>query len=649
MPTYSITTGLVITNDTTLSASVGAAYTIQLTANSTAVTWDIVSGANFTIEGDTLTMIDTSTAGDSAVTVSASDGAGQVIEATITVTLTGSPPGGGFGTPTGLAFASATPTTITMSFNAVTGAVSYDAAIDGDTGKPRTLGVAKTVGVARPGNEYMVQVRAYNGTSYSAWSSQVAMSAAELADPGPTPVTQAIRAKAVTDAHVIQLNTNYNTSTMPFWYYGNATGTLKDGTFVAGGWVKDHIEPLVNVGLTTYRTLPAGHQSATHLGSILARNLYSTYGLKMHATLNYNTWESPSVTDVLTNIRTASKGNFASAIASFAGLNEPNGSSHTYPVGWNWKDETIAHTLAMHTGMSHSAYSGIPMDCYSPWGRRGMEELLAYTDAQGRTWAANCAPLIDRLNLHYYTGGRRPEIAGAPTGADEGGTPLDEVSLDYTMDDYAQLTPEGVVLPYVCTESGWGRLNVSTANPYVSINTSRKYQQRLTFENLRRNIPITVWFQFFQTDTTMDWQMVDYSIAGGTCTFTRNTLYTIFLNDLTAFYDSGATAATFTPGTLAFTLGDGTGSPGAYDQRIHHLLTQKSDGKFYLAVWYEKDSYNRNTKTETFGFRSIKLTLPGAMAVATNRPYTNTTFTSQGTVSSLDFTVHDDVTVFRIG
>ena len=355
MVTFTLSTGLVLTNNTTLSPSVGSPYTVQLPGNSPNVTWRIVSGSNFTLDGDTLTMIDTSTAGDYAVTVAVSDGSSQSVEGTITVTLTGSLPGGGFGTPANLAFASSTATTLTMAFDSVTGAVSYDAALDGDTGKPRTLTGTKTIGVARPGNEYMVQVRAYNGTSYSAWSSQVAMSAAELADPGPAIVTQAIRAKAVTDAHVIQLNLNYNTNTMPFWYYGNSTGTLTNGTFQAGGWVKDHIEPLVNIGLTTYRSLPAGHQSATHLGSVLARNLYSTYGLKQHATLNYNTFDSPSVTDVLNNIRNASKGNFASAIASFAGLNEPNGSSHSYPVGTNWKDETIAHTIAMDAGMGKSA------------------------------------------------------------------------------------------------------------------------------------------------------------------------------------------------------------------------------------------------------------------------------------------------------
>jgi hypothetical protein len=31
-------------------------------------------------------------------------------------------------------------------------------------------------------------------------------------------------------------------------------------------------------------------------------------------------------------------------------------------------------------------------------------------------------------------------------------------------------------------------------------------------------------------------------------------------------------------------------APNDYDQRIQDLLTQKANGKWFLAVWYEKES-----------------------------------------------------------
>jgi hypothetical protein len=646
---------ITITTASTASVDMGAALAITMaaTGGSGTIVFDLIA------PDDTIYSVNASnvvswadnnaqTAGDYVFTIRATDAVGTIAEKEITVTVNAV--AAGIGEVTNLALASSTPTTLTVSYTDASGATFHQIMLDGDTGKVRTLNVSDTVGIAREGAQYSVQVRGADGSgNYGPWCTAVLMNAADLSSTGPSPVRTAIRAHKVTDAITPQFNLNYAASTYPYYYFGNSTGTLRNGTFQAGGWVKDHIEPLTNVGLKYYRTIPAGYSSATHLGSILARNLYSTYGLKMHTTLNYNTWETAGPAEVLADIRDSSKGNFASSIASVAGLNEPNGPSHYYPANTNWKEETIAHTLEMASSLQHPAFSNVEMHCYSPWGRRAMDELVAYTDTQGRTWQTHCASLVDKLNLHYYTGGRRPEICGAPTGLNENGTDLDEVTLDWTMTNYQQLAPTGTTLPFVMTEAGWGVLPADAGTQYVSLNTSRKYMQRLTFENLRRGIDTTVWFQFFQTDTTMSWQMVNYSISGGVCTFTRNNLYTTMLNTLTAFYDNGATARTFTPGTLAFTLGDATGSAGHYDQRIHHLLTQKSDGKYYLAVWYEKDSWDKPTKTETFGSRNIKLTLPSSMAVATNRPYTNTTFTSQGTVSSLDFTINDDVTVFRIG
>jgi hypothetical protein len=715
---------LTINNGAAAAGTTGQPFTLTLTASNPVLSWSIVGVSNFTIDGNQLTMVDTSTAGAFAVTVKATDIYGRNVSKTITVTLTGT---AGLVKTTGVSLASATPYFLTMNYNTQGTATAYQVVIDEDYGRVLTLAADKRIGVSRPGNTYSVRVRAINATEQGAWSDPVNCLAPDLTDPGPAPVRQAIRARDVTDAHVVNLGFNYaDKAVHAYPYYGNATGTLVNGTFQAGGWVKDILEPLILAGLKFYRTLPAGHQSATHQGSVLARNLFSTYGLKMMATLNYYTFDSTPVSTVLQNIRNPNKGNFAHVLKHVAGLNEPNAPSKAnvkisaiskanpgvvttlsahgyatgdvrklyvpngmtqlngvnvtitkltnttfsiginttaygtytsggevledYPGGTDWRQEVIAHHLAIDTELQNSAYAGVEHLCFSPWGRRGYDALATYTDPIGRKWQTHVAFKITKLNYHYYTGGRRPEICGAPTGADEGGTPLSEVSLDWTVSDYnANLPPTGQTLPGDITESGWGRLNGDTNTPYVSANAGRKFSQRLTFEALRRGIKYTVLFQLFQTDFTNDWQMVDFSIAGGTCTFTKLPLYDTFLNTLAAFTDNGANAYTFSPGTLNFSLGDASGSPGSYTQNIHHLLIQKSDGKFYLAIWYERDSWNRNTKADDFGSKNVKLTLPAAMAVATNRPYTNQTFASQGTLSSIDLTVNDDVLVVRIG
>lgn len=650
---------LVITTGAAQAGTTGQPFSLELTVNLPVNVWTLLSGANFTLVDDTLSLINVSVAGDSVASVKAADAQGRINTKIITVTLSGA---AGLGQVVGLNIPSTTPSTITMAFTDLAGATYYEAALDSDLNSPRTLGAPKTVGVSRPGNDYIVQVRGRDASGNAgAWSAEVTASVVDLVDPGPASVQQASRARDVTNAHVMQFSFQYSSNLYGYFYYGNSTGTLKDGTFVAGGWVKDHIEPLVNVGLKYYRTNTAGHNSATHLGSVLNRNLFSTYGLKLEATLNpYHTFQdvliSPppaTVTTVMANIRDATKGNYASSIKAFAGLNEPNysGQDAMYTAnGTNWKNEVIAHHIAMDAAITAggASYSTVEHYCFSPWGRRDMDELVAHTDPLGRTWTTHAAPLIEKLNLHYYTGARRPEISGAPTGSDEGGTPLSEVSLDWTMDQYQQLAPVGTPLPFAMTEMGWGRLNGDTSEQYVSINTARKYNQRMLFENLSRNIMSTVYFQFFQTDLSMDWQLVDVAISGGVATFTRLSPYTTVLNTMTAFWDSGGTAESFSPGTLNFTLSADASAPNDYDQRIHHMLFQKSNLEFYLAIWYEKDSWNRTTKVETFGSRTVKLTLGSAKTVATNRPYTNTTFTSLGSITTTLLTVNDDVLVVRI-
>lgn len=62
-------------------------------------------------------------------------------------------------------------------------------------------------------------------------------------------------------------------------------------------------------------------------------------------------------------------------------------------------------------------------------------------------------------------------------------------------------------------------------------------------------------------------------------------------NLTTIMADAGATAATFTPGSLAYTL---TGQPGTG----HNQLFQRSDGTWLISVWAEPSIWNQSTMTD---------------------------------------------------
>ena len=648
-------TVLAITSAATASGDTGQALSYVITANFAIDHAVLVSGDNGIIDGSTLSLVDVSQPGSFIFVVEAfAVGRSIGVRKTVTLTLSGA---AGLGQVQNVSAVGTSSSIITVSHDALTGATFYQAAVNGDTGRPRTLGVAKTIGVSMPGETYLVKLRGGDGSgNFGAWSTEVSVAVPDLVDPGPASVITPLRAHRVTDAACVQLKLNVAASSAPFYYYGNATGTLKDGTFAAGGWVKDHLEDLIDVGLKFIRSIPAGYNNANHMCAVIVRNLYSTYGVKLHATMNFNTFGTPTPTEVLAGIRNPAKGNYAEAIASFAGLNEPNDPSKVSIYPTNWKDEAIAQHIELDAAITAggASYSGVEHHCFSPWGRltADITDLLAHTDPSLRTWDADVAPLLSHTNLHYYTGSRPPTIAGAPTGVDEGGAALDEVSLDWTIDDYTRLSPTGTPLPLVITESGWGRFNLVGNNNYVSIETSCKYLLRMWLEALQRGIDLTVNFALFQTDLDYDWQEIDYSIAGGTCTFTRLRPYTVKLNMMTAFYDSGGTAESFTLTNLDFTLSADASAPNDYDQRIHHVLFQKSSGVWFLAVWYDKVSWERNTKVEQFGSRTVKLTLNGgAKVMRTNRPYDNTTWSQvNGGVATATtlLTVHDDPLIIEV-
>ena len=77
-------------------------------------------------------------------------------------------------------------------------------------------------------------------------------------------------------------------------------------------------------------------------------------------------------------------------------------------------------------------------------------------------------------------------------------------------------------------------------------------------------------------------------------------------NLTTLLADTGANAATFAPGSLAYTLGGTTANDNT-------LLMQKSDGSYWLSLWNENDAAH-----------NVTLTLPAAAQIKVFDPLTGT-------------------------
>lgn len=130
-----------------------------------------------------------------------------------------------------------------------------------------------------------------------------------------------------------------------------------------------------------------------------------------------------------------------------------------------------------------------------------------------------------------------------------------------------------------------------------------------------------------------------------TTTATPTLAATYMHNFTSAIADSGATATTFTPGTLTYSL---TGMP----TNAHSALMQTSNGHFKLAVWSNEHNYNLGTSTPiTISPTSVTLTLTAAANVMTfdntngdiTAPTQNLT-----NVTTVSFPVSDHIEVIDI-
>ncbi len=176
--------------------------------------------------------------------------------------------------------------------------------------------------------------------------------------------------------------------------------------------------------------------------------------------------------------------------------------------------------------------------------------------------------MFDAGNLHNYPGGRNPGTAGW--------TPQGYGSISFAIAAARQSWPK---TPLITTETGYW--DDSSMNESIPDATIARYAPRLILE------------QYLQAITrTYLYELVDNQFSGGSYGLlhadgTPKPAYTALQQFMHLIADPGpAYAAQKLPWLLT------GGNPD-----LHHLVLEKRDGTFLIALWVEEPSYDVNAKT----------------------------------------------------
>ena len=199
-------------------------------------------------------------------------------------------------------------------------------------------------------------------------------------------------------------------------------------------------------------------------------------------------------------------------------------------------------------------------------------------------------------NLHIYLGGRNPGTSGWGSSDAEGNS---YGSILWWLDN-ANITAPGA--PSYVTESGYIQLS-TTSTPYtVPYPVASLYTIQTILEMMTHGINRTYIYELMDESSSADY---------GLMTNTLQPKYSYnAINALTSLL--GDRGASFSPGKLQYSL---TGST----TNVHHLLMQKRDGSFYLALWVNLPVYNpANNTTINVEPQGVTLTLDSGHEVQSN-------------------------------
>lgn len=182
--------------------------------------------------------------------------------------------------------------------------------------------------------------------------------------------------------------------------------------------------------------------------------------------------------------------------------------------------------------------------------------------------------LFDDGNLHNYLSGRHPGTSGWG-GPDAEGHAYGSMPWQF---DLARI--DAPSLPIVSTETGYTN-QMSLQGQGIPEDVSAVYLPRLLLEQWNAGIKSTYLYELISV------MHEDYGLFRPDWT-AKPGFYAV-ANLLKVLSDPGPP---FRPGSLTFSLQGG-------DANLHHLLLQKRDGSFYLALWVERSRWDVDAKHAT--------------------------------------------------
>jgi hypothetical protein len=294
----------------------------------------------------------------------------------------------------------------------------------------------------------------------------------------------------------------------------------------------------------------------------------------------------------------------------------------TRPADWAAQLRSF-HQWLYDTVKSNSALANVPVVGPSIWGRLTWDYVAL----------GNLEPKVDRGCLHYYTGGRRPSIAGSPSSRNA----LGDNGTYYFMGDAIReakvLAPNKAM--YITEYNHPINGPNSPLSGYIVTETAAaKYLPRGLLEAFGHGIEKTNIYSLIDDVQRSKYHgLLDGSLR-------RRLTFHAVKNLMTLFADS---ATSFSPGTLDYTL-------SGLNSTIKQQLFQKSDGTFLLTLYQDVDSYDRTNKRDAVVAPvSVGLSLAQSASISLYTPSLGAAATKVVSgVSSLIIPVGDHVTVVSI-
>jgi hypothetical protein len=306
----------------------------------------------------------------------------------------------------------------------------------------------------------------------------------------------------------------------------------------------------------------------------------------------------------------------SASIINSAYVNAPDATAEF--EGPNEDDAAAGPALLKFMQLLNNTVRGNPATAAMP--------IIAPSFSQVSSFATqgSLSSLVNFGNMHDYFQQRNPETA--PYGSSFYGCG-GYGSMQFNI-CLAEMV--GVNEPVVSTETGY-ESGVGLSDAIIG-----RYELRILFESLRLGVARTFLYELIDDPSSGNYGML-------TDSFSPRPAYTAIQNVLSLLKD----ASFAQPGKLGYILGGNT-------QNVHHLLLQKSDGTFYLAIWLAVASADPNNPSTTYTVAPQDVTLNVNTPIAGATTYIlddNGNMTSSSTQiasDSLSISVTDRITLVSL-